>query len=468
MASRLGDSLIDLAICSICQNFFNNPVTLGCGHNFCRSCIENQNVNFCPECNEKVPRRRLSVNRSVLSLADKARKVKETLAEKESKRHCEEHKEELKLFCETDKALICVMCIATPEHRGHPFIPITQAVEIFQAQLESALDSLTEKKAEVLETEQSQKRNISEEQARSLQTHITSEFTKMHQILTEKEQRLLRDLREEEARTVEPMEKNLRKIQDKLNSIEEKLLKLQKQMKQKDEVIFLKEEVCWKRSSEYCDILSVANEALSIEQFKGPLQYTAWREMIMFIDSAPASLTLDPSTAHPQLVLSEDRTSVRLRSRRQMLPESPERFDSWPFVLGSEGFTSGRHYWEVEVGEGTQWGVGVARESVERKETIVPKVETGFWIVGQEARGSYRDRVSNSQTPTSGSAQPRKIGVFLDYEGGQVSFYNADNMSHLHTFTHTFTEKIFPFFCPGLIYGGKNSAPLTICGIKGH
>ncbi|XP_072894037.1 E3 ubiquitin-protein ligase TRIM39-like [Hemitrygon akajei] len=222
-------------------------------------------------------------------------------------------------------------------------------------------------------------------------------------------------------------------------------------MDQKDNVMFLKEEAHRKRRiSDDVQELSVTDEALPVEKFdRFYLSNTVLRETLDAINRV--SVTLDVETAHPCLEVSEDRKSVRRTGTRRNLPDTGKRFTHWPCVLGSEGFTSGRHYWEVEVTGNRIWGLGVASESVERKGRVSLSPETGFWIIGRDGDVLHRDcDVSGVPSPGArlpASPIPGRVGVYLSYESGTVSFYNAETKSHLHTFTgNKFTGKLYPFF----------------------
>ncbi|XP_053904320.1 butyrophilin subfamily 1 member A1-like [Malaclemys terrapin pileata] len=172
-------------------------------------------------------------------------------------------------------------------------------------------------------------------------------------------------------------------------------------------------------------------------------------------------MTLDLDTANPWLVLSEDRKCVRYGDTQQDLPDNPERFNPFPCVLGAEQFTGGRHYWEVEVGDKTRWTLGVCRESMSRK--VTPTPGNGCWVMWLRG-GEYKAGTSTSP-PISVSVQPSRVGIFLDYEAGEVSFYNVTDRSHLFTFTGTFSGTLRPYFYPGHKAGGTNVAPLIICPV---
>ncbi|XP_078496912.1 E3 ubiquitin-protein ligase TRIM39-like [Lissotriton helveticus] len=159
-----------------------------------------------------------------------------------------------------------------------------------------------------------------------------------------------------------------------------------------------------------------------------------------------AMVTLDPDTANPRLLLSEGGRRVRWTDTALVILDTPKRFTHYHYcVLGSEGFTSGRHYWEVQLlQEGTGWHVGVAAESVNRKRMITWSPEGGVWAVwGWE--GQYSALIC-PHIPLSPHENPLKLGVYLDYEDGRLSLYNADSMELLYTFLQApFTERLFPY-----------------------
>ncbi|NXC04592.1 NF7O factor, partial [Orthonyx spaldingii] len=155
-------------------------------------------------------------------------------------------------------------------------------------------------------------------------------------------------------------------------------------------------------------------------------------------------VTLDPETASPYLTLSPDHKTVRFGDGNQNLPDTSKRFTGSPSVLGSQGFTSGRHFWELEVGKGNSWAVGVALESVQRKDSLSMAMGK-IWAVRLDWDGQYRT-LHMPPALLELREELQRIRVHLDYEAGKVTFYNAENMTQIWQFEASFTEKVFPYF----------------------
>ncbi|XP_069093393.1 E3 ubiquitin-protein ligase TRIM11-like isoform X1 [Pleurodeles waltl] len=186
-----------------------------------------------------------------------------------------------------------------------------------------------------------------------------------------------------------------------------------------------------------------------------------WR----YIKASACSVTLDPDTAHRKLVVSVDGKSVIRGNRSQYLLDSPQRFDPALIVLGRERLSSGRHYWEVEVGNKTRWILGVCDEAVSRKGKITRTPKNGYWMVWlRDGKYEVNTFISTLLTPC---VVPKTIGLFLDYEAGRLSLYNVDDRSLLFTFSTTsFPPTLRPFFNPHSKYGGRNAGGLRILTVS--
>ncbi|KAL0174182.1 hypothetical protein M9458_030150, partial [Cirrhinus mrigala] len=159
-------------------------------------------------------------------------------------------------------------------------------------------------------------------------------------------------------------------------------------------------------------------------------------------------VTLDPDTAYPNLVLSDNGKQVTSEDIKHKLPNIPKRFDSCPCVLAKQGFSSDKFYFEVQVKGMTEWDLGVVRESINRKGMITAIPEAGYWIVVLRKGNQY---LAGESSPVSLSlrVKPQVVGVFVDYEEGLVSFYDVESRSHIYSFTgQSFTGKLYPFFSP--------------------
>ncbi|XP_039358222.1 E3 ubiquitin-protein ligase TRIM39-like [Mauremys reevesii] len=374
-------------------------------------------------------------------------------------RVCGEHQETLKLFCEEDQTSVCVVCHLSRAHRDHRVVPIKEAAQEYKVKLQGALAPLRKELEEALALMSAEEEEITEWQGKvkNRREMIAGEFNKLHTLLREEEQLLLQSLEEEERETLQRLQENVTKLSQQSSSLQQLITEIEEKCQQPVVELLKAVKSTLSRSE---NVKLQEPEAVSTDLKN---VYKISLDMREALQRFGVDVTLDPDTAHPDLVLSEDCKRVRHGDKRQDLPNNAERFDRYFVVLGAEGFTGGRRYWEVEVGDKTGWDLGVCRESVERKgeSTLTPR--NGFWVVGLCDEGY--EAGTSPLTPLPVSVRPSRVGIFLNYEAGEVSFYNVTDRSHLFTFTGTFSGKLRPYFCPWNNAGGTNAAPLIICPV---
>ncbi|XP_064177225.1 zinc-binding protein A33-like isoform X2 [Anguilla rostrata] len=377
--------------------------------------------------------------------------------------HCSLHGEKLLLFCEHDKEPLCLVCQTSKKHRNHPVCPVEEAALDLKEELNPALNLIKDKLKRFTEVEKKCKKTAEhiKSQAQHTERQIRAEFEKLHQFLREEEEARLAALREEEEQKSQIMKEKIENITGHISTLTEKITAIEKAMNTED-TSFLQS---YKNIKERAQCTLQDPELLSgtlidVAKHLGNLKFRVWEKMLEMVQYTP--VVLDPNTVHIKVSLSDDLTTVRHTGTEQKYPDNPERFNSCVSVLGSEGFTSGKHSWEVKVGNKYKWDIGVVKESISRKGDITYSPERGFWVLMLRDGDEYR---ASGVTVLTLKRKPQSIRVQLDYDRGEVSFFDSSDMSVIYTFTDTFTERVFPFFSPCL-RKDKNEGPLQICPLK--
>ncbi|XP_028848218.1 zinc-binding protein A33-like [Denticeps clupeoides] len=444
---KLSFSEEDLS-CPVCCDIFKDPLLLSCSHSVCKVCLqqfwESKGSPECPVCRRRSSKEDPHLNLALKNLCESFSAERSQRSSAGSEVLCSQHSEKLKLFCLEDQQLVCLVCRDSKSHKNHNFSPINEAALDLKEELKIELKPLQEKLKNFRDFKESCDETAGKIKIQTQHTErrIKEEFEKLHQFLRDEEAARIAALREEEEQNSQMMKEKMEKMSREISSLSETIRAIEEEMAAEDVSFLQNYRTTITRTQcrlEHPERLSGA--LIHVEKHLENLKFTVWQKMQEIFHTP---VTLNPITAHPQLVLSEDLTSVRISDERQKLPDNPERFNNSWSVLGSEGFNSGTHCWDVDVGENTFWRLGVMTKSAERKGAVYRKC--GIWYMGYYA-GKYRaGSTPKPETLLSVNRKLQKIRVTLDWDRGKLSFSDAVNYTHLHTHTLTFTERVFPYF----------------------
>ncbi|XP_063346286.1 nuclear factor 7, brain-like [Pelmatolapia mariae] len=459
--------------CHVCSETFSDPVSLSCNHSFCSSCLqqfweETKNKN-CPICKRKSSKDHSHVNFTLKELADlfAGRQISGSSETQKGEKKltvvCSKHEEEPKLFCVDEQRAVCPVCEFSL-HQSHKVVPVEEAVSDLKEQLKSDLKSLQDKRNKYKQVEETYNEMIqhSKKQLLSTERQIRAEFNKLQQFLKEEEESRLAALREEEEQKGRTISREMKMIEEQISSLSDSICAVEEEL-QKHSVPFLSSykdtQSRARAQSSVSDPQLVSGALIDVAKHLGNLSFRVWEKMKEKVHFSP--VILDPNTASGCLYLSDDLTSVRRGDTEQHLPDNPERNTLYPTVFGSEGFSSGKHSWEVEVGDHPDWIVGLSKESVDRKGKRFATPQNGIWCLKHES-GKYNNCVGQTVKTVTVKKSLQRIRVQLDYDRGEVSFYDPEDMTHIYTHRDTFTEKLFPYFSIGEA-GDAKTSDIKIC-----
>ncbi|XP_017538576.1 nuclear factor 7, brain-like [Pygocentrus nattereri] len=431
--------------CPICCAVFKDPVALKCSHSFCEECLQQywsiQEVLLCPVCRKECSRDEPTRSLAFSSLCEnfKSREMATPAGDM-----CPEHDEKLKLFCFEDKQPVCVVCYTSKKHKNHQCAPIVEAVQELKAEVKSGVSGMLQN-LQILKKSVADYQILAEavkEERQSVEKILRQEFDSLHQFLREEEEARIGALREEELKKYKKTKNRIEKLSYEISNLSMTLKMINQEM-EIDDITFLQNYA----NGHYSPARSALPEpnmisGIDTAKHLGIVNLNLRAKICELLHDPPKSVTLDPNTASNKLVVSEDLSSLFFVEQKLDVADDPERL--YVGVLGSQGFRSGLHCWDVEVGDNDHWTIGMVKQSVERKKLLKMDPSSGIWSI-RFISGKYRIGIK-SRRELKLPEKLRVIRVHLDYDKGIISFSDPSKGPTLFTFTDTFEEALFPYF----------------------
>jgi tripartite motif-containing protein 6/22/34 len=435
--------------------------------------ISSAEESSCPVCGIRYSLENLWTNQHLAGIVERLKEVKLKPDIENQRDFCVRHGEKLLLFCKEDRKVICWLCERSQQHRGHHTFILEEAVEECQEKLQAALKRLRkeQQEAEKLEADIREQRISWKYQIQTERQRIQTEFNQLRSILDGEEQRELKRLEEEEKKILD----NLAEAEDELAQQNQLVKGLISDLECRSQ--WSTTELLEDRSGimKWCECWTLKKPKAVPKKLKIVFHAPDLRGMWQVFKELTnvrcywVDFTLNPVNLNLNLVLSEDQRQVK------SVPIWPVKCSNY-CILGSQYFSSGKHYWEIDVSKKTAWILGVysRKHSIKnsgRPGTDFPDVyyryrpQNGYWVIGLQNKFKYN---AFEDSPTSYptlltlfmAIPPHLVGVFLDYDGGTTSFFNVTNHGSLiYKFSKCcFSQPVYPYFNPW-----DCPAPMTLC-----
>ncbi|XP_071315926.1 E3 ubiquitin-protein ligase TRIM39-like [Trachinotus anak] len=505
----------DQFLCSICQDVFTDPVTLPCGHNFCKKCITDHwdiNVPYrCPNCIEVFYNKpELRVNTFISEVAAQFRQSVQQEASCSSSEHqaakpgevpcdvctgtklkalksclvclasycethlephltmaglkrhqlidpvedlegrvCTKHDKLLELFCKSDQMCVCMLCTYS-DHKTHDVVPLTEECEGKKAELketEAEIQQMIQKRRlklqEIKRSVELSKKDADREIVEGVQV-----FTALKASVERSQAEFIKTIKEKQRATEIQAEGFIKELEEEISELMRRSTEVEQLSLSADHLHLIQSFSSlntapttkdWTEISIRSPLYqgTVRRALIQLEETLSKQIKKVFEAELRKVQQFAVDVTLDPDIVHPKPTQSNDKQEVK-------------EGDNCGCVLSEQGFTTGRFYFEVQVRRRCMWTLGVTTGSnMKREVTLSPS--NGFWTVSLKQLGEYfaSGNPSARLSLRPRNSKPEKVGVFVDYEEGLVSFYNVDTAALIYSFTGcSFTDKLYPFFSP--------------------